>query len=197
MVEAFDKAVLSKIKAYFSNTIFANTATVYNTVFNLKVDSSLALSFPLISIYRPPGFKLSDNQNFAAKMRGLPIDYNELTDEIDLARFLVVDLAYQFDIYAKSIEDLTNITMNIISALNFDPSVEVTQTDTKNEAVFKELYSMTYNNGPTEQSEFSNDDRVYRYALVYEIKNARVVNFKLSKAIVDIDSTLTVEDNEI
>lgn len=197
MLADFDKALLAKIKAYYPNTIFANTAIVYNVAYSLATDSTLKLSFPMINIYRPTGFSLVDEQNFAAKLRGIPFAYLEDTDKIDIARFLTVNLAYQLDIYAKSMEELSEITMQIMQALNFDPHVTVTQADTENGKSYMERYQLTYNNGPVEQSEFTNDDRIYRYAVVYEIKNARVVNFKLTPAVTETQSITELVDTEV
>ena len=46
----FDIAFVNKIKAWFSNTIYANTAIVYNVAYNLVDDPTVVLKFPLISI---------------------------------------------------------------------------------------------------------------------------------------------------
>jgi hypothetical protein len=197
MLTDFDLAVLAKIKAYYPNTIYANTAIVYNVAYSLVNEPTVKLSFPMINIYRPSGFELAESQNFAAKMRGIPFNYLEASDMVDLARYLTVNLHYQLDIYAKTPEELSNITMEIMQALNLDPHVTVVQTDTKNNVAYSEKYQLSYNNGPVEQSEFNNDDRIYRYAVAYEIKNARVVNFKLTPAVTEIESTLKVDGKEV
>lgn len=214
MLKDFDNAFAHKIKAWFSNTIYANTAIVYNVAYNLVDDPSVELRFPLISIYRPTGFELRPNQNFAAKRQGIEYYYNETTDQAGLARFLTVLLPYQLDIYARSPEDLDDITENIMQALNFDPILEVKQIDdmtTYNEDVtvdgvtetvtsnaeYVERYDIVYSNGPSEQSEFQNDDRIYHYSIVYEIPNARLVNFKTHKTIETSSVTAEVDNEEI
>jgi len=197
MLKDFDNAFTHKIKAWFSNTIYANTAIVYNVAYNLVDDPSVELRFPLVSIYRPNGFELRPNQNFAAKRQGIEYFYNENTDEASLARFLSASLPYQIDIYARSPEDLDDITENIMQALNFDPILEVEQKDDVSGESYHERYDIVYSNGPSEQSEFQNDDRVYHYSVVYEVPNARLVNFRKSKAITDTEVKAEVDDDEI
>ena len=114
-----------------------------------------------------------------------------------MARFLSVSLSYQLDIYTKSPEDLDDITEDIMQAFNFDPTLTVVQQNDLIDTVYSERYDIIYNNGPVEQSEFSNDDRVYHYSLVYEIPNARLVNFKSGKAIETGEVTVEVDDEEI
>ena len=187
----FDIAFTSKIKAWFSNTIYANTAIVYNVAYNLVDDASTVLKFPLISIYRPSGFSPADAQNFSARKRGIEYYYNEETKKSILARFITVNLAYQLDIYAKTPEMLDDITENIMQALNLDQGILITQHDVKNDQDYIEQYDITYTTGPAELSEFQNDDRVYHYSIVYSILNARILNFRASDTIisteVDID----------
>ena len=71
MLNDFDEALTNKIKAWYSNTIYANTALVYNVAYNLVEDSTTELRFPLISIYRPGGFDVVETQTFAARKRGI------------------------------------------------------------------------------------------------------------------------------
>lgn len=197
MLKDFDVAFTKKVRTWFSNTIYANTALVYNVAYNLVDDPTTELKFPLISIYRPTGFSLNNEQNFAAKRQGIEYYYNAETNDNALARFLSVSLSYQLDIYTKSPEDLDDITEDIMQAFNFDPTLTVVQQNDLVDTDYSERYDIIYNNGPVEQSEFSNDDRVYHYSLVYEIPNARLVNFKSGKAIETGEVTVEVDDEEI
>lgn len=195
MLKDFDMAFINKVKAWYSNTIYANTAIVYNVIYNLAEDNEVkeALKFPLISIYRPDGFKLSDTQNFAARKRGIEYFYDSVTHTRVAARFITVNLSYQLDLYAKTPESLDDISENVMQALNFDQTLEVTQVDIKNNIEYTESYDITYVSGPVEQSEFQDDDRVYHYSIAYEIKNARLLNFRVSEI---ITSTEVAIDNE-
>lgn len=197
MLKDFDNAFLNKIKTWYSNTIFANTAIVYNVAFNLVEDPTVKLTFPLVSIYRPSGFSLADMQSFAARKRGIEFYTDPQTNTTTTARFLVVNLAYQIDIYAKYPEKLMDITENIMQGLNFSQKLEVTQHDESSGQDFVESYDITYNNGPIENSEFQSDDRVYHYSLVYEIKNARLLNFKNLPTIEEIIAGELVDGVEI
>ena len=60
MLKDFDVAFTKKVRTWFSNTIYANTALVYNVAYNLVDDPTTELKFPLISIYRPTGFSLNN-----------------------------------------------------------------------------------------------------------------------------------------
>lgn len=194
MLKDFDKAFTKKVKSWYSNTIYAPTDIVYNVAFNLVDDATMALSFPLISIYRPSGYELSESQNFAARRQGIEYFYDEENNKGSLARFLVAKLPYQIDLYAKSPETLDDISEDILMAFNFMPKLTVKQKDSNTGESYIEEYDITYSSGPSEQSEFSNDDRVYHYSIVYEIRNARLVNFKEESY---IDSTdITVELSE-
>lgn len=176
MLNDFDNAVLNHIKRIFPNTYYANTAVVYNVAYSLADVETLGfkLKFPLVSIYRPSGFDLVADQTFPSRRLGQGIGAFSTNKETK-ARFLTANLAYQIDIYAKSQEQLNQLTEEIIKYLNFEPKVEVDQSQGDN--VYIESYDITYNNGPNELSEFTNDDRVYHYAIVYDIKNARLVDF--------------------
>lgn len=197
MLKDFDNAFTNKIKNWYSNTIYANTAIVYNIAYNLVSDATTELRFPLISIYRPTGFNLRPDQNFAARRQGIEYFYNQEDNKSSLARFLTVTLPYQLDIYTKSPEDLDDITENIMQALNFDPTLTVSQKDDETGEYFTERYDITYNNGPVEQSEFQHGDRVYHYSIVYEITNARLVNFKTRKSVSTTDVDTEVNDEEV
>lgn len=197
MLKDFDIAFTNKVKAWFSNTIYANTAVVYNVAYNLVDDATVQLRFPLISIYRPTGFEMAATQTFGSNKKGIEYFYNDQTNESGHARFLTVILPYQLDIYTKSPEDLDDITENIMQAFNFDSTLTVSQVDDNNNQVFEERYDITYNNGPVEQSEFDNDDRVYHYSLVYAIRNARLVNFKTVPGIDEIKIDIDAEGEDI
>jgi len=197
MLKDFDNAFTNKIKSWFSNTVYANTAIVYNVAYNLVDDPTTELRFPLISIYRPNGFNLSTMQSFAAKRQGIEYFYNEDDNKSSLARFIAVNLPYQLDIYTKSPEDLDDITENIMQALNFEPTLTVSQRDSDTNENYVERYDIIYNNGPVEQSEFQNGDRIYHYSIVYEIPNARLVNFKTHKSIDTTDVKVSADDEEI
>jgi hypothetical protein len=195
MLKDFDIAFTNKVKAWYSNTIYANTAIVYNVAYNLVEDdiTKNALRFPLISIYRPSGFEPSDIQNFAARKRGVEYYYDDDTHTRVAARFITVNLVYQLDIYTKTPETLDDITENIMQAFNFDQTLEVTQIDIKNSLEYTESYDITYISGPVEQSEFQNDDRIYHYSIAYEIKNARLLNFRVSEIVTSTEVDIDVE----
>ena len=199
MLKDFDIAFTNKVKAWYSNTIYANTAIIYNVAFEL-VDQTdfpdIVLKFPMISIYRPSGFSLNKNQNFAARKQGIEYFYDSVESKSNMARFISVNLPYQLDIYAKSPESLDDITEHLMQAFNFASTLEVTQVDSNTGQEYKESYDIIYNNGPVEQSEFTNGDRVYHYSLVYEITNARIVNFKEIKSIDQTEVDVAVEHND-
>jgi hypothetical protein len=197
MLKDFDIAFTNKIKAWYSNTIYANTAVIYNVAYNLVDDATVQLRFPLISIYRPNGFEMLPTQTFGATRKGIEYFYNNQTHKSSHARFLTVNLPYQLEVYTKSPEDLNDITENLMQALNFDPTVEVTQLNESNDEDYIERYDITYSNGPSEQSEFQNDDRVYHYSIVYEIRNARLVNFKEVPGIETTEVNTEVDNEEI
>lgn len=193
MVKDFDLAVTNKIKTWFTNTIYANTAIVYNVAFNLVEDPTVTLKFPLVSIYRPEGMRLNEFQSFAARRQGVEYFYDNENNRSSLARFLVANLAYQLDVYARTPESLIDISEDIMQALNFDPVVVVEQVDKNIGQGFTDRYELTYNNGPVEQSEFTNDDRVYHYSLVYEIRNARIANFRTIKSVDQTEVEVTID----
>lgn len=197
MLKDFDNSFTNKVKGWFSNTIYANTAIIYNVAYNLVDDPTTELRFPLISIYRPTGFSLAQNQSFAARRQGIEYYYNQDDNKSSLARFITASLPYQIDIYTKSPEDLDDITENVMQALNFEPTLTVRQKDDETGETYEERYDIMYNNGPVEQSEFQNGDRIYHYSVVYEIPNARLVNFKTRKSVDTVDVSVEADDEEI
>jgi hypothetical protein len=196
MLKDFDIAFTNKIKAYYSNTVYANTAIVYNVAYNLVDDPTVKLEFPMISIYRPTGFNVAPMQNFAAKRRGIEFYQDGTALTRSMARFIMVQLAYQLDIYAKSPEELDDMTEELMHALSLDPSLQVSQYDAVIAQNFTETYSLVYNNGPVEQSEFQNGDRVYHYSVVYQIDTARLLNFKDDGVVVTPEITEVVIGTE-
>jgi len=190
MLTRIDEAFLSKVKKWFPNTIYANTAIVYNTAYQLVDNPTLELKFPLISIYRPEGFTLVPTQTLSAKRRGYKYFQGTKTDNV--ARYLTMNLIYQLDIYAKTPEVLNKITTNIMYAFTLDPTLKVIQENEHDpEAPFIDEYEINYNNGASEHSEFQSGDRVYHYAIAYEIKNAKLYNFiKEGSLIIDIEGNI-------
>lgn len=198
MIKDFDLAFTNKIQAWFSNTIYAHTATVYNVAYNLVDDDPFngALKYPLISIYRTSGFSLKNNQNFAARKRGLMMDREDVTDDFIMSRFLVMNLPYQIDIYAKNPESLNDITEQLMQALNLDQKILVEQHDVKSGKKYSESYDINYESGPSDISEFTNDDRIFHYSILYNIDNARVVNFRTTPEIKSSEETIDVEGSD-
>jgi hypothetical protein len=193
VLKDFDKAFTNKVKTWFSNTIYANTALVYNIAYNLIADPKTVLKFPLISIYRPSGFEMSPVQTFSARKTGVEYYRNEDGD-IGMARFLMVKLPYQIDIYSKTPEALYDITEEIMQAFNFEPKLYVIQEDSSTGNTYEESYDILYESGPSEMSEFDNDDRVYHYSLVYTVGSARLVNFRGAKAVEEVVVDETIEE---
>jgi hypothetical protein len=193
MLKDFDIAFTNKIKSYFSNTIYANTALVYNVAYDLVDDPTVKLEFPLISIYRPTGFQLAPQQNFAARKLGYRYYNNDELDKSSNIRYLVVNLSYQLDIYTKTPESLNDITEELMHALSLDSTIEVSQYDSNTENSYVDTYEITYGQGPQEASEFQNGDRVYHYSIVYNIDNARLLNFKENSNIIDTEVITEIE----
>ena len=196
MLKDFDVAFTNKIKAWYSNTIFAETSLVYNVAYNL-VDTNpfkKALQFPLVSIYRPSGFSVQTNQNFAARKRGIPVFEDAVTHEKTMARWLVVNLPYQIDIYSKTPEDREDLTEQLLHALSLDQYLTVSQNDKESGKDYVESYDIEYDAGPVDNSTFDEGDRIYHYALTYDVKGAKIINFKGTPAIelVSVDATLDV-----
>lgn len=196
MVTDFDKAFLNKIRAAWPNTQYANTQIAYYMAYDTSDDPTKKLQFPLINIYRPSGYELLPNQTIAAKLRGVYL-YNQHTQKMYYARFLMANLAYQLDFYAKTPEEIDSITGDIITMLSLSPTLTVTQTSNNKAVKYTETYDITYLKGPQDESDFAEGQRVYRYALAYEIKNARLVNFKEITELKEIQVILNTEKNII
>lgn len=194
-ISLYDKAVLGKIRAWFKNTVYANTAITYNIVYNLiDGESGKGMEFPLINIYRVPGFELAQVQSYAARRRGLDLGEVEDMDLILSGRYMALDLTYQLDFYSKSSEDLYDLILEIIKALVQYPDIIVEHKDPKTEDSFEERYELTFQSGPHEQSEFDNDDRIYRAYITYTIKNARVYDITDYTIIKEVDLDLNIFD---
>jgi len=197
MLKDFDIAFTEKVKSWFPNTIYASTDIVYNVAFNLVDIPTMKLTFPMISIYRPSGFEVNKNQNFAARKRGIDFAQNDVNSDYALARFVTVTLPYQLDIYAKSQEDLNDVIENIIQAFNIYQKLEVTQHDVLNDVNYVESYDITYSSGPVEQSEFTNGDRVYHYSIVYEIINARLITSKVVTQAKTVTTDIAIDEKDL
>ena len=190
----YDKAVLNKIKSWFKNTIYANTAITYNTIYDLMdVGDKPKLQFPLINIYRVPGFTFSDNQNFAARKQGLGLG-EDSSGLLLSGRYLALDLTYQLDFYSKSSENLYDLIVQVAHALNQFPVLEVWHTDNKTGETFVERYDLVNSSSPVEQSEFDNNDRIYRAYMQYSIANARVYDITDYAKISDVELGLGVHE---
>lgn len=200
---AYDTAVLNKIQEWFSNTIYAHTAVTYNVIYDLidgTTQDKANMKFPLINIYRIPGFRFSDNKNFAARKRGMNLNHvDEITfeDRILSGRYLSLDLTYQLDFYSKSSEGLYDLILQVAQALNQFPVVEVTHHDNKTGEKFTERYEMVVLGDSTEQSEFNNNDRIYRAYLQYEIKNARLFDITEYMKVKETDIKIVIKDTDL
>lgn len=197
MVNNFDRAFLHKLKKVWSNTQYANLAIAYYNVYDKANDPTSKLELPLINIYRPEGFELKPNQTISARLSGLPIKDTINEDNEYLARYLTASLDYQIDIYATSTEMLDKIALDIMQMFSFDPHIYVTQTDKSGRFEYTEFYDIIYKQGPRDVSEFEEGQRLYRYALVYQIENAKLINFKQATTIsgVSIDLDLVATEN--
>lgn len=187
-INNYDNQILNKVKSWYNNTIFADTAIVYNTIYNLMDNTKDKFKVPMMSIYRPRGFDLVPMQSFAATKQGLLYGSEELG-----ARYIVVNLMYQIDIYAKTPEELNSMAVAVIKGFEYSPTLEVVHKDPKTEKEFKESYEINYLSGPVQQSEFSNDNRVYRYYIQYEIKNAKLYDFSDLSKIIEVETELDIE----
>lgn len=63
-------------------------------------------------------------------------------------------------------------------------------------AALIQSYEITYDSGPTEQSEFTNGDRVYHLAIVYSIYNANILDFRRTKGIGTYDIDINIQQGE-
>lgn len=216
MVGYFDKALLNKIKKVWPNTIYANTAVTYNAVYsggNSPVEGQL--KFPLINIYRPDGYQIVDSRNLAARLQG----YDQVPEIVELeneekllvtTRFLYANLSYQLNIYAKTLEELDRITNDLITMFSLNPSLEVVQYadkkilkekygQLKEDSIIKyeDTYYLEYSRGPVEQSTFDDGDRIYTYALAYNLSHAKLANFKVVPLIKDVDLIVYADETGI
>lgn len=197
-INHFDNAMLNKVKTVWDNTIYANTAATYNAVYTGSADATKELKFPLLNIYRPDGYTQSPNQTIAARLQGLKLgEYiDEVTGDTITARFLVVNVAYQIDIYAKTPEDLDNITDDLMHMFSLSPTLTVKQTDKAGLVEYEETYEINYVRGPVPHDTFDNDDRVYSQSIAYELKNIRLINFRRNKLIKEVDVRTVIEGDD-
>lgn len=173
--QPYDEAILDKVKESWSNVIYANTAITYNTIYQLGDGQHKEMKVPLINIYRPSGFELTDMQNFSARRQGQILG---ATDGDTLrGRFLSATLIYQFDFYDKTYEQLNATVIQFMQTMNAIPMLEVKHKDAATGFEFVEYYELQYLGGPEEQSEFDSNNHVYRYYVQYEIKKAKLYDF--------------------
>lgn len=196
MITDFDSAFLSKIKAVWPNTQYANTQIAYYAAYDSAADPTAKLQFPLINIYRPSGYVLSPAQTIAARYEGVYV-YDRENEKLYQARFVMASLTYQLDFYATTLESVAEITGDIIHMLSLSPILTVTQSSANNAVNYTESYEISYNTGPRDESDFSDGQRLYRHVLVYELKNVRLVNFKEVTEVKEIKAILNTEQNII
>lgn len=196
MITDFDSAFLNKIKAVWPNTQYANTQIAYYAAYDSVADPTAKLQFPLINIYRPSGYALLPAQTMAARYEGVYV-YDRENEKLYQARFVMANLTYQLDFYATTLESVAEITSDIIHMLSLSPILTVTQSSANNAVNYTESYEISYNTGPRDESDFSEGQRLYRYVLVYELKNVRLVNFKEVTEVKEIKAILNTEQNII
>jgi hypothetical protein len=132
----------------------------------------------------------------AARYEGVYV-YDRENEKLYQARFVMANLTYQLDFYATTLESVAEITSDIIHMLSLSPILTVTQSSANNAVNYTESYEISYNTGPRDESDFSEGQRLYRYVLVYELKNVRLVNFKEVTEIKEIKTILNTEQNII
>lgn len=187
MIGDFDRAFLKKVKAVWPNTIYANTAVTYNAVYSGGAASTetAKLSFPLINIYRTDGYGLLKNQTIAARLQGITnLIVNKEDSDTNVSekykpqvRFLLARVAYQLNVFAKTLEELDQIISDLIIFFSLESTLEVEQVSKDKKWAYTEVYDLDYVRGPIEQSNFVNEDRIYTQAIVYEIPAAKLANF--------------------
>lgn len=201
MVEDFDRAFLKKVKKVWPNTIYANTEITYHAVYSggtSPVEGKL--KFPLINIYRADGYELLPLQPFASRLQGYTA-YTEDTEDKEAkgfqVRYLMARVAYQLNIFAKTLTELDKIANDILTMFSLDPKLVVTQYSANKEVKHTETFDITYLRGPIEQSTFNDDDRVYTYAVGYELSAAKLINFRETKHVGKVDVEVAVTDQEV
>lgn len=186
MVTDFDKAFLSKIKKVWPNTQYAHLAIAYYNVYDSVNDPTSKLELPLLNIYRPTGYEVKPGQNLAARLQGLHLT-TETNPPIDyMVRFVSAELNYQIDIYAATPESMEEVVNDIIHMMSLSPTLTVKQEDKTKKLVYEIDYDITYSNGPVDGSEFDDGQRLYRSSIVYQIQNARLVNFKKAELVTSV-----------
>lgn len=175
MLKDIDIAFTNKVKSWFPNTIYSPTDIVYNVAYGHLESSELSLAFPLISIYRPSGFQVATHLNFLASKQGHML---KTEDKFNGIRFIPINLIYQLDFYAKSIEELNTLVENVLFAFQLDPMLCVYEELIKGEEKYKTVYEIDIVGNVVENSEFQQGDRIFHYATTFEIKNALLYNVK-------------------
>lgn len=198
MPNNFDTAFLNKIKSVWKNTIYSNIAVTYQNVMDSADSPNTKLELPLINIYRPEGYSLNENQTITARLQGVPLKDIENNDTEYTARFITATLDYQLDFFGTSTEMLDDITKDISHMLSLTPTLTVTQLDRTRKFSYTETYQIKYSQGPRDVSEFDDGQRIYRYAMVYAIDTARLVNFRQVYKLdgVEINVDLIKDDGE-
>ena len=193
MVGDFDLAFLNKVRAVWPNTIYANTAITYNAIYSggIAPDTEGKMKFPLLNVYRME-FKPNPTQTLGARLSGYNDDFID-GNKIISTRYITTNLAYQINIFAKTLEELDQLTNDILIMFSLDPNLEVKQYSRNKEYSRTEDYQVTYLNGPVEQTSTDNDDRIYTYAVVYELKNAKLMHFKEVKLSQELEIEVSQE----
>lgn len=205
MPNEIDIAFKNKLQNYFPRAIWTPTELAYNTAYNLVDNPTLVMEFPFISVYRPDPPKPNETQTFSARRIGYPyassLEIDSSTEDKlgvrkvnHYARYIVADLIYQIEVYARTQEEVDTIIKELMFAFSLDPVLYVEHYDSRLKTTLNQRYEIEYHNGPVDQSEFQDNDRIYHQAIAYIIKSAKLFNYKPISSISEV--LLDLRDSE-
>ena len=175
VISDYDKAFVSKIAGVFPNVVFMTDKLIYRQ--SEKMHNKIV--FPIIAVYRPDGYKLSEFGSHYRHFGGRI--FESTTGKLFSMWALNVELPYSIQIISEKREDLDDITTELLLFFKESPLLSVTgKVSGEDDGNYTDSFSLHYVSGPRDDSylEEDTDGILYKYVLEYNIPDALIFRAK-------------------
>lgn len=185
-LKLYDEALERKLKKIFPNVKSAppEEALFYSS------DSDAKVKLPLITMYRMSNPIDWNSYSFAETNTGFDMSDNDRTLTIS------VNINYQIDIWGANRTVVDDLFKDLVFYMIRKPYITLDMQGSEHDKMFS--LRLIDDQSASDISSFSDNNRLYRYSLTYEVREARLMqhakkDYIIHEVPVDIDSKVDTD----